>query len=73
MSSCCGGGARALDKPSPQTRFAGGGAQKTGNIRVPVYSEEDVARAVAARPGYRYTRAFFGPTTSILTFTPKDR
>ena len=71
MGACCGGG--GTYQPSPQTRFKGGGAQVTNKIKVTVYSEEEVKRAVAARPGYRYTRAYFGPTTSILTFSPKDR
>lgn len=69
MGNCCSGSIK--EQPAPQTRFKGGGAQKPDRIKVRVYSEADVEREVAARPGYHYTRAYFGPTTSILTFSPK--
>ena len=65
---CCGG---TSNVPVPRRFRPGGVAIKQQGIRVTVYSEAEVQAQIKAHPGMSVVRADFGPTTIVLTFTPK--
>ena len=73
MGHCCGG-TGAVDAATPRKGgLATGAPAAPGRLTVKVYSETEALRAIENHPGYSVTRASFGPTTTVLTFTPKAR
>ena len=70
MAQCCGRGVTKTAQAQHSQR-PGAPPVTTGRVQVRVYSEDEKNREIANRPGYQVTVARFGPTTTLLTFTPR--